>query len=156
MGAVCPSSTSKILALCAPIQNRNRDTELWRRKKEWFYFFTRKVEAQQASTSRTEPHSLVNRERLYSQAGAHDKGQGCNSLVFLLLQSFKVVGLLTRFSNTRDDSKYVHHQIANSGIRLIIFFAVKDGEALYSQQKQDLELIMAQIIGSLLQNSGLN
>ena len=41
-------------------------------------------------------------------------------------------------------------------IRLTVFFAAKDGEALYSQQKQDLELIMAQIIGSLLQNSGLN
>ena len=31
-------------------------------------------------------------------------------------------------------------------IRLIIFFAAKDGEALYSQQKQDQELTVAQII----------
>ena len=30
--------------------------------------------------------------------------------------------------------------MANNNIRLIIFFAVKDGEALYSQQKQDQEL----------------
>ena len=30
--------------------------------------------------------------------------------------------------------------MANTEIRLIIFFAAKDGEALYSQQKQDLEL----------------
>ena len=30
-----------------------------------------------------------------------------------------------------------HHQMANTGIRLIIFFAAKDGEALYNQQKQD-------------------
>ena len=37
-----------------------------------------------------------------------------------------------------------------------MFFAGEDGEALYSQQKQDLELTVAQIIGSLLQNSGLN
>ena len=37
-----------------------------------------------------------------------------------------------------------------------MFFAAKDGEALYSQQKQDLELTVAQIISSLLQNSGLN
>ena len=29
-------------------------------------------------------------------------------------------------------------------IRLIIFFAAKDGEPLYSQQKQDLELTVAQ------------
>ena len=36
--------------------------------------------------------------------------------------------------------------MVNSKIRLIIFFAVKDGEALYSQQKQDQELTVAQII----------
>ena len=46
--------------------------------------------------------------------------------------------------------------MVNTEIRLIIFFAVEDGEALYSQQKQDLELIVAQIINSLLQNSDLN
>ena len=40
-------------------------------------------------------------------------------------------------------------------IRLIIFFAAKDGEALYSQQKQDLELTVAEIMSSLLQNSDL-
>ena len=44
----------------------------------------------------------------------------------------------------------------NTEIRLIMFFAVKDGEALYSQWKQDLELTMAQIMSSWLQNSGLN
>ena len=36
----------------------------------------------------------------------------------------------------------------NIKIRLIIFFAAKDGEALYNQQKQDLELIVAQIMNS--------
>ena len=41
-------------------------------------------------------------------------------------------------------------------IRLIIVFAAKDGEALYSQQKQDLELTVAQIMSSLLPNSDLN
>ena len=40
--------------------------------------------------------------------------------------------------------------------QMIIFFAAKDGEALYSQQKQDQELIVAQIINSLLPNSDLN
>ena len=35
-------------------------------------------------------------------------------------------------------------------------FADEVGEAIYSQQKQDLELTVAQIINSLLQNSGLN
>ena len=43
-----------------------------------------------------------------------------------------------------------------SEIRLIIFFAAKDGEALYSQQKQDWELTMAPVMNSLLQNSDLN
>ena len=38
-------------------------------------------------------------------------------------------------------------------IRLIIFFAAKDGGALYSQQKQDQELTVAQIMNSLLPNS---
>ena len=33
-----------------------------------------------------------------------------------------------------------HHQMVNTKIRLIIFSAAKDGEALYSQQKQDPEL----------------
>ena len=38
----------------------------------------------------------------------------------------------------------------------IIFFAAKDGEALYSQQKQDLELTVAQIMNTLLPNSDWN
>ena len=46
--------------------------------------------------------------------------------------------------------------MVNTEIRLIIFFAAKDGVALYSQQKQDQELIVAQIMNSLLQNSDLN
>ena len=39
-----------------------------------------------------------------------------------------------------------HHQMVNTEIKLIIFFVAKDGEAVYSQQKQDLELTVAQII----------
>ena len=46
--------------------------------------------------------------------------------------------------------------MANTKIRLIIFFLAKDGEALYSQQKQDRELTVAQIMNSLLSNSDLN
>ena len=48
------------------------------------------------------------------------------------------------------------NQRENIKIRLIIFFAAKDREDLYSQQKQDLELTVAQIISSLLQTLGLN
>ena len=36
-----------------------------------------------------------------------------------------------------------HHQMVNTKIRLIIFFAAKNGKALYSQQKQDQELTVA-------------
>ena len=43
--------------------------------------------------------------------------------------------------------------MVNTEIRLIIFFAAEDGEALYSQQKRDQELTMAQIMNSLLENS---
>ena len=40
--------------------------------------------------------------------------------------------------------------MVNTEIRLIIFFAAKDGEALYSQQKQDQELTVAQIMNSFI------
>ena len=46
--------------------------------------------------------------------------------------------------------------MAYTEIRLIISFSAKDGEALYSQQKQDLELTVAQTMNSLLPNSDLN
>ena len=49
-----------------------------------------------------------------------------------------------------------HHQMFNTKIRLIIFFAAKDGEPLYSQQKQNQELTVAQIMNSLLSYSDLN
>ena len=43
--------------------------------------------------------------------------------------------------------------MVNIKIKLIIFFAAKDREAVCSQQKQDWELTVAQIMNSLLQNS---
>ena len=46
--------------------------------------------------------------------------------------------------------------MVNTEIRLIMLFAAKNGEALYSQQKQDRELTVAQIMNSLLSNSDLN
>ena len=54
------------------------------------------------------------------------------------------------------NSTHGHHQMVNTEIRLIIFFAAKDGEALYSQLKQDRELTVTQIMNSLLPNSDLN
>jgi len=46
--------------------------------------------------------------------------------------------------------------MVNDEIRLILFFAVKDAEALYSQQKQDWKLTAAQILNFLLPTSDLN
>ena len=45
----------------------------------------------------------------------------------------------------KEKTAHGYHQTVNSEIRLNIFFAAKDGEALYSQQKQDQELTVAQI-----------
>ena len=60
--------------------------------------------------------------------------------------------VLASSNNIREDSMY----LVNTEIWWIMLFAAKDGEALYSQQKQDLELTMAQIMSSLLPNSDLN
>jgi len=48
--------------------------------------------------------------------------------------------------------------MVNTKIRLILFFAAKDGEALYNQQKKkkDQEVTVAQIMNSFLPNSDLN
>ena len=59
-------------------------------------------------------------------------------------------------NNTGEDFTHGHHQMVNTEIRLIIFFAAKDGEALYSQQKPDQELTVTQIMNSLLPNSDSN
>ena len=62
----------------------------------------------------------------------------------------------TLLQHTREDSTHGHHQMVNTEIRLIIFFAAKNGEALYSQQKQDQELTVAKIMNSLLPNPDSN
>ena len=49
--------------------------------------------------------------------------------------------------------------MVNTEIRLIIFFAAKDGEAVYSQQKKkrpEADVTVAQIMNSLFPNSDLN
>ena len=46
--------------------------------------------------------------------------------------------------------------MVDTKIRLILFFAAKDGGALYSQQKQGRELTVAQFMNSLLPNSDVN
>ena len=70
---------------------------------------------------------------------------------------YRVVGhSKISFNYPRDDSTHGHYQMVNTKIRLIIFFVAVDGEALYSQQKQDWELTVVQIMNSLLQKSDLN
>ena len=59
-------------------------------------------------------------------------------------------------NNTKEYSTHGHHQVVNTEIRLTIFFAATDGEALYSLQKQDRVLTVAQIMNSLLPISDLN
>ena len=71
-------------------------------------------------------------------------------------QENAVVITNTLFQQHKRNSTHGHHQMVNTEIRLIIFFAAKDGEALYSQQKQDRKLTVAQIMNSLLPNSDLN
>ena len=73
------------------------------------------------------------------------------STIKVRLLALVIVNVL--FQQPREVSTHGHHQRANTEIRLIIFFAAEDGEALYSQQKQDWELTVAQINNSLLQNS---
>ena len=53
---------------------------------------------------------------------------------------------------TQEKTTNGHPKMVNTEIRLIISFAAEDGEALDSQQKQDRELTVAQIMNSLFQN----
>ena len=78
----------------------------------------------------------------------------------LLLSVFLIKAILVGHSKyllptTQEIFTHGHHQMVNIEIRLIVSFAAKDGDTLYSWQKQDLELIMVQIMNSLLQSSDL-
>ena len=63
------------------------------------------------------------------------------------------LGKLRELVIDREAWHAVLHGVAKIWTILIIFSAAKDGEALYSQQKQDQELTVAQIMNSLLPNS---
>ena len=77
-------------------------------------------------------------------------------MVHILLNSPGLENFEHYFASVILHAIHGHHQMLNTEIRLIIFFVAKDGEAVYSQQKQDWELNMAQIMNSLLPNSDLN
>ena len=55
----------------------------------------------------------------------------------------------------REDSTHGRNEMVNTEIRLIILLSDKDGKALYSQQQQDQELTVTQIMNSLLPNADL-
>ena len=55
------------------------------------------------------------------------------------------------FQQHKKDAMHGHHEMVNTEIRSIVLFAAKDGEALYSQQKQDQELAVAQIMNFFCQ-----
>ena len=59
-------------------------------------------------------------------------------------------------NNPRGDSYTCISQDGQYQNQIDMFFAAKDGEALCGQQKQDLELTVAQTMSPLLQNSALN
>ena len=61
------------------------------------------------------------------------------------LQNIKNYLVTPSCNNTREDSTHGHPQMINTKLRLIIFSAAEDGEALQSQQQQDQELTVAQI-----------
>ena len=44
-------------------------------------------------------------------------------------------------NNTREESTHGHHQMVNTEIRLVIFSAAKDGEALYSQKQAHTQIL---------------
>ena len=46
-------------------------------------------------------------------------------------------------SQPKDDTTHGYHQMVNAEMSFIVFFAARDGEALYSKQKQDLEMTVA-------------
>ena len=73
-----------------------------------------------------------------------------------VFQEYTMVIANTLFNNTGEDSTHEHHHTVKTKIRLITFFAAKDREPLYSQQKQDWELPVAGSMNSLLPNSDLN
>ena len=59
-------------------------------------------------------------------------------------------------SNTRDDSTHGHDRMVNTRVRLIIFFLYPKTEKLYTVSKNKTRNWLAQIVSSLLPNSGLN
>ena len=108
------------------------------------------------SLAPSEPHSLqwspIQAQKC--NCNPHNKPHTCKFCVYCP----RLPGPLPHLSvDNHTLNQRLLQQIAMSpATTLIIFFAAKDGEALYSQHKQDRELTVAQIMNSLLPNSDLN
>ena len=109
-------------------------------------------------TQGSQPALLHCRKILYCLSHQGSPQSSCSSYIYavflLLCQENALVIPNTLFQQhkrrlytwTSPDGQH-RHQIDD------IYFAAKDGEALYSQQKQDQELTVAHIMNSLLPNS---
>ena len=142
-----------ITVITAPTSNAKEWTVLWRPTRpsrtstqKRCPFYHRGLECK----SRKARDTWSNRQ---SGLGAQN-GAGQRLIEFCQENTLGIAN--TVFQQHREDSTHGHHQMVNTETRLIIFFAAEDGEALYSQQKQDRELTVAQIMNSLLPNSDLN
>ena len=78
------------------------------------------------------------------------KNEAGQRLIEFCQENTLVIANIIFQQHKRRDSTPGHHQMVNTEIRLILFFAAKDGETLYSQKKEDWELTVAQIMNSLL------
>ena len=87
---------------------------------------------------------------------SHSSIQKCNQFFKLNYRNIRDLGLIPGSGGYPGGGHGNSHQIVNTKIRLITYFAAKDGETLYSQQKQDCEITVAQIMNSQLPNSDLN
>ena len=70
----------------------------------------------------------------FGLGGQNEAGQRLKE--FCQENTLVVANTLFQQHKRREDATHGHHQMVNTEIRLIIFFASKDGEALYSQQKK--------------------
>ena len=93
-----------------------------------------------------------------TRAFRYDLNQIPNDYTVEVTNRFKGLDLIDRVPGElwMEVHDIVPETEVNTKIRLIVFFAAKDGEALYSQQKEDQELTVAQTMNSLLPNSDLN
>ena len=95
---------------------------------------------------------------LTGKFGLGEKNEAVQRLTEFCQQNGLVITntLFFFLNNKRYDFTDEHQQTINTKIKLITFFVAKDRAAVYSEQEQDLELTVAEIISFSQQNSRLN